>query len=205
MYTKTQLSPTHTHTHAYEYSGWPAGWKVSFSHWELCQFSFHYSTWGLNPYYHNKLYFYRYVQTEAAFQGIRLNFTWPPVFSGNTTLPQLPPTSPQFFFFFFFKRGCIWNMLLTEYHISTDIVYCFAKAGWINSICFSGGFQCSSYCAVNWILSHSVYTHHAGFHMNLPKGTCQRLLYQIIRKTCMEICIRCLIRTVHLATSLLLP
>lgn len=38
--------------------------------------------------------------------------------------------------------------------------------------------------------------------MNLPKGTCQRLLYQIISKTCMEICIRCPIKTVHLATSL---
>lgn len=88
---------------------------MSFPHWELCQFSFHYSTWGLNPHYHNKLYFYRHVQTEAAFQGIRLNFTWPPVFLGNTVHPQLPPSS-------FF---CIWNTLLTEYHILTDIVYSF--------------------------------------------------------------------------------
>lgn len=98
---------------------WPAGWKVSFSHWERCQFSFHYSTMGLNPHYHNKLYFYRHVQTEAAFQGIRLNFIWPPVFLGNTVLPQLlhlrhPPTHPFSFSFSFF---CIWNMLLTEYHI----------------------------------------------------------------------------------------
>lgn len=74
---------------------------MSFSHWELCQFSFHYSTGGLDPHYQNKLYFYRHVQTEEAFQGIRLNFTWPPVFLGNTVFPQLHPPSPPFFFFFF--------------------------------------------------------------------------------------------------------
>ena len=100
----------------YECSLWPAGWKVSFSHWELCQFSFHYSTWGLNPHYHNKLYFYRHVQTEAAFQGIRLNFTWPPVFLGNTVLPQMTPSFPQFLLHmehaaywisYFFCKGCI--------------------------------------------------------------------------------------------------
>lgn len=73
-------------------------WKVSSSHWDPCQFSFHYSTWELNPHYHNKLYFYRRVQTEAAFQGIRLSFTWPPVFLGSTVLQQLltsHPPSPQ--------------------------------------------------------------------------------------------------------------
>lgn len=164
---------------------------MSFSYWGLCQFSFHYSTWGLSPHYHNKLYFYRHVQTEAAFQGIRLNFTWPPVFSGNTALPQLPPSSPIFFFlfsFFAYRTCCSLNITL---NISIDILYCFSKSEQIKSICFSERFHCRRYCKVDWIPGPSVYTHHAGFYLNLPKGTCQRLLYQIISKTRLEIRIRC--------------
>lgn len=90
--------------------GYPAysqqGGRWAFSQWELCQFSFHYSTWRLNPHYHNKLYFYRHVQTEAAFQGIRLNFTWPPVFLGNTSLPQLPPRLLPTFFLHMEHAAC---------------------------------------------------------------------------------------------------
>lgn len=74
------------------------GRRWAFSQRDLCQFSFHYSTEEVNPHYHNKLYFYRQVQTEAAFQGIRLNFIWPPVFLGNTVLPQLPHAPTLFSF-----------------------------------------------------------------------------------------------------------
>lgn len=116
----------------------PAGWKVSLSHWELCQFSFHYSTWGLNPDYHNKLYFYRYVQTEAAFQGIRLNFTWPPVFFGNTALPQLPPTSPHFFW----GRGFAYGTCCSLNIISLLILYIvLPKLGRLIPFAFLEGFN----------------------------------------------------------------
>lgn len=91
---------------------------------DLCQFSFHYSTKEVNPHYHNKLYFYRQVQTEAAFQGIRLNFIWPPVLLGNTVLPQLPH-APHFIFLL--GRGAVWNMLLTQNQISAGTTHCYFK------------------------------------------------------------------------------
>lgn len=62
--------------------------KVGCSHWESASFLFITLPWVWTPYYHNKLYFYRHVQTEAAFLGIRLNFMWPPVLCGNTVLSQ---------------------------------------------------------------------------------------------------------------------
>lgn len=180
MHTKkhTHSFPSCRYTSIWICSSWPAGWKVSFSHWELCQFSFHYPTWGLNPHYHNKLYFYRHVQTEAAFQGIRLNFTWPPVFLGNTVLPQLPPPSPKVFFFFSYGTCCSQNIK------SPLILYIVIPKlnRLIPFVCLSERSHCSSYCAANWIFSYCGYTHHPSFHLNLPKGTCQRLLYQIISK-----------------------
>lgn len=146
------------------------------SHWDLCQFSFNYSTWGLNPHYHNKLYFYQQVQMEAAFQGIRLDFI--SVFLWNTVLPQLAHSSTQLF--------CTENTLLTQYRFSGGTVNCYSKTEQVNSICllfWKGSLQRLLCCQ----LIQSVFTHHAGFHQNLPKGTCQRFLYQIMRKTNMEI------------------
>ena len=127
IYARRKHTHAHTHFPSCRYASiwisslWPAGWKVSFSHWELCQFSFHYSTGGVDPHYHNKLYFYRHVQTEEAFQGIRLNFTWPPVFLGNTVFPQLHTPSPTSIFFFFFflhtEQASLWISYLHWYCI----------------------------------------------------------------------------------------
>lgn len=114
---KQHIHPVHIQLHGQQGTRW------TFSQRDLCQFSFHYSTEEVNPHYHNKLYFYRQVQTEAAFQGIRLNFIWPPVFLGNTILPQLPH-APHFIFLF---GGGIWNMLLTQYQISAGAIHCYFK------------------------------------------------------------------------------
>lgn len=106
-FSQGNINSTSTQEHDHQGRRW------AFSQRDLCQFSFHYSTEEVNPHYHNKLYFYRQVQTEAAFQGIRLNFIWPPVFLGNTVLLQLPHA--LHFIFLFGRRGNIWNVLLTQY------------------------------------------------------------------------------------------
>lgn len=132
------LKERRTHSPASCGSVWLWGWKVSFSHWEHCQFSFHYSTWRPNPHYHNKLYFYRHVQTEEAFQGIRLNYTWPPVFLGNTAHNCPPPLLNSFAYG---KRSSL-NIILTLYIVIPTL----------RVICLSESIHWSSYYAVTWRL-----------------------------------------------------
>lgn len=115
-------------------------WESELSLWELCQFSFNYFTWGLDPHYHNKLYFYQHVQTEAAFLGIRLSFT--SVFLGNTIL--LP-------------------MVLSPHRIIVRIEH---AARWISYLHWSCTFLCQNvvhsicrgYCRLTdteWVCFHS--------------------------------------------------
>lgn len=109
---------------------------MSFARWESCQFSFHYFSWGPNPHNHNKLYFYRRVQTKAAFQGIRLNFTWPPVFLGNTVLLELLVSSLML----------LHNETLNNKPAVPLYTVVPKLRGIIQIVCLCAG---SSYCAVN--------------------------------------------------------
>lgn len=116
---------------------------MSFSHWELCQFSFHYPTMGLNPHYHNKLYFYRHVQTETAFQGIRLNFHMASSVFREYRSPTVAPPLTYLFFFFWHKKHAANGILNSR--LILHVVFSKQRCRMISLFAFLKKFHCRTY------------------------------------------------------------
>lgn len=118
LFTRMLWKQTNSHTSCGYASIWESRWKGSLSHWEPSQFSFHYSSWKPSLHNHNKLYFYRHVQTKAAFQGIRLNFTRASsdFREYHAALQYTPPT----FWFVFAKLE---HVSFSKWYMSTGLAY----------------------------------------------------------------------------------